>query len=115
MGTSASGTGTSANSGTVTTTAANALIFGAGMTTGSFGAAPAPFTTRIITNPDADIAQDRIVTATGAYNATAPLSGSAAWVMQVATFRAAGAPSGDTRHPRRPSPRPLPTRPSRAR
>ena len=77
IGTSASGTGTSANSGTVTTTAANALIFGAGMTTGSFGAAPAPFTTRIITNPDADIAQDRIVTTTGAYSATAPLSGSA--------------------------------------
>ena len=89
VGTSAAGTGTTANSGTVTTTAANALIFGAGMTTGSFGAAPAPFTTRIITNPDADIAQDRIVTATGAYNATAPLSGSAAWVMQVAAFKAA--------------------------
>ena len=98
-GASASGTGTSANSGTVTTTAANALVFGAGMTTGSFGAAPAPFTTRIITNPDADIAQDRIVTTTGAYNATAPLSGSAFWVMQVATFRAAGAPSGDVTPP----------------
>ena len=34
--TSASGTGTSANSGTVTTTAANELIFGAGTTTGGF-------------------------------------------------------------------------------
>ena len=39
VGTSASGTGTTANSGTVTTTAANALIFGAGMTTGGFSAA----------------------------------------------------------------------------
>ena len=99
VGASAAGAGTTANSGTVSTTAANALIFGAGMTTGSFGAAPAPFTTRIITNPDADIAQDRIVTTTGAYNATAPLSGSAFWVMQVATFRAAGAPSGDVTPP----------------
>ena len=39
VGTSASGTGTSANSGTVTTTAANALIFGAGITTGGFSTA----------------------------------------------------------------------------
>ncbi len=59
------------------------------MTTGGFSTAGTDFTTRIITTPDADIAEDRIVTATGAYNATAPLSGSAAWVMQVATFRAA--------------------------
>ena len=39
VGASAAGAGTTANSGTVSTTAANALIFGAGMTTGSFGAA----------------------------------------------------------------------------
>ena len=89
VGTSAAGTGTSANSGTVTTTAANALIFGAGMTIGFFSTGGTNFTTRIITTPDADIAEDRIVTATGAYSATAPLGGSAAWVMQVATFRAA--------------------------
>ena len=92
VGTSASGTGTSANSGTVTTTAANALIFGAGITTGGFSTAGTNFTTRIITIPDADIAQDRIVTATGAYSATAPVSG--AWVMQVATFKAAAAGGG---------------------
>ena len=99
VGTSAAGTGTSANSGTVSTTAANALVFGAGITTGGFSAAGTNFTTRIITTPDADIAQDRIVTAAGAYNATAPLSGSAAWVMQIAAFKAAGAPSADTTPP----------------
>ena len=97
VGTSASGTGTSANSGTVTTTAANALIFGAGITTGGFSTAGTNFTTRIITTPDADIAQDRIVTSAGAYSATAPVSG--AWVMQVATFKAAAASSGDTTPP----------------
>ena len=91
VGTSASGTGTSANSGTVTTTAANALIFGAGITTGGFSAAGTNFTSRIITTPDADIAEDRFVTTTGSYNATASLGGSAAWVMQVAAFRAASA------------------------
>ena len=89
VGTSASGTGTTANSGTVTTTTANALIFGAGITTGGFSTAGTNYATRIITTPDRDIAEDRIVTTTGAYSATAPLSGSAAWVMQVATFRAA--------------------------
>ena len=93
VGTSASGSGTSANSGTVTTTAAGALIFGAGITTGGFSAAGANFTNRIITPPDADIAEDRFVTTTGSYSATASLGGSAAWVMQVATFRAA---SGST-------------------
>ena len=97
MGTSASGTSATANSGTVTTTTANALIFGAGMTTGGFSTAGTNFTTRIITAPDADIAQDRIVTTTGAYSATAPVTG--AWVMQVATFRAATAASGDTTPP----------------
>ena len=97
VGTSASGTGASANSGTVTTTAANALIFGAGITTGGFSTAGTNFTTRIITIPDADIAEDRIVTAAGPYSATAPVSG--AWVMQVATFKAAAAAGGDTTPP----------------
>ena len=68
--------------------AANELIFAAGITTGAFSAAGTNFTNRIITTPDGDIAEDRFVTATGSYNATATL-GSAAWLMQVATFRAA--------------------------
>jgi hypothetical protein len=87
VGASAAGTGASADSGTVTTTAANALIFGAGITTGGFSTAGTNFTTRIITTPDLDIAEDRIVTAAGPYSATAPVSG--AWVMQVAAFKAA--------------------------
>ena len=97
VGTSTAGTGASANSGTVTTTAANALIFGAGTTSGGFSTAGTNFTTRIITTPDADIAEDRIVTAAGPYSATAPVTG--AWVMQVAAFKAAGAGGGDTTPP----------------
>ena len=96
VGTSASGTSTTANSGTVTTTAPG-LIFGAGMTTGSFTTAATGFTTRVITNPDADIAQDRTVTTPGAYTASASLGGSAAWIMQIATFKAAA--GGDTTAP----------------
>jgi PKD repeat protein len=84
---SASGTASSANSGSVTTTAAKELIFGAGTTTGSFSAPGTGFTTRIITTPDADIAEDRTVTATGSYSATATQSGN--WVMQVVTFKGA--------------------------
>ena len=49
------------------------LIFGAGMTVNSFSAAGSGFTNRIITTPDADIAEDRNVTRTGSYSATAPL------------------------------------------
>jgi glucose/arabinose dehydrogenase/PKD repeat protein len=99
VGTSASGTSTLANSGTVTTTAPG-LVFGAGTTSRSFTAAGTNFTTRIITTPDADIAEDRIVTAAGPYSATAPLSAaSAAWVMQVAAFKAAAGNGGDTTPP----------------
>jgi glucose/arabinose dehydrogenase/PKD repeat protein len=85
---SAAGTAATASSGTVTTTSATELIFGAGVTTGGFTAAGSGFTTRIITVPDADIVADLIVTSTGSYAASA--TGSGSWVMQVATFRGAG-------------------------
>ena len=85
---SASGTATTASSGNVTTAFAVELLFGAGMTTGGFPAAGSGFTARVITIPDGDIAEDRVVTATGSYAATAPVSGS--WLMQVATFKASG-------------------------
>ena len=88
VGASASGNGTSANSGSVTTTAARELVFGAGMTGGVFSAAGTNFTNRIITAQDGDIAEDRFVTTTGSYSATASLSGSASWLMQVAAFKA---------------------------
>ena len=85
---SASGTATTASSGSATTTSTTELLFGAGMTTGGFSAAGSGFTARVITNPDGDIAEDRTAAATGDYAATAPVSGS--WVMQLATFKAAG-------------------------
>ena len=96
---SAAGTGTAASSGAVTTTAANELVFAAGTTTGAFLGAGTGFSSRIITTPDADIAQDRVAGTTGSYSATATLSGSAAWLMQVATFKAATATGTDTTAP----------------
>jgi hypothetical protein len=85
--TGASGSGNSANSGAVTTTAANALIVG-GSTVAFLTTAPGTgFTSRIITSPNGDIAEDRIVSATGSYSATATLTGNSPWVMQVAVFK----------------------------
>ncbi len=88
----AAGSGTTASSGAATTTSANELIFGAGMTVARFTGAGAGFTSRIITAPDADIAEDQTVAATGSYSATAPNSTSS-WVMQMATFVLASAPT----------------------
>ena len=44
----------------------------------------------MITVPDGDIAEDRIVTAVGSYSASATLSGAGAWIMQMVAFKAAG-------------------------
>jgi hypothetical protein len=85
----ASGNGTLASSGSATSNFSSELIFGANTV---FTATQGPgtgFTSRIITH-DGDIAEDEIVSATGSYGATAPLTSSGPWVMQMATFKAAG-------------------------
>lgn len=82
----ASGSGTTANSGSATTTAANELIVGANMVSSLTTGPGSGFTTRIITSPDGDIVEDRVVTSTGSYSATSPLT-SGAWVMQMVTFK----------------------------
>ena len=81
------GSSTTASSGSATTSAANELIFGADtIATGTPGPG-AGFTTRIITQPDSDIAEDRIGATAGSYSATAPVSPSGYWVMQMAAFK----------------------------
>ena len=88
-----SGSGGTSDSGAATTTNANDLLFGANYVfTSTTGAGPG-FTNRVFT-PDGDIAEDKIVTTTGSYNATAALSGSGSWIMQIVAFRAA--PAGPT-------------------
>ena len=82
------GTGGTPSSGAATTTAAKELIFGAGMTGSHFSAAGTGFTSRIITSPDGDIAEDQVVNASSSYSAVAPLAYSSAWIMQMATFKA---------------------------
>ncbi len=84
----AAGSGTTANSGTVSTTTASELIFGAGTSGSSFTGAGSGFTSRMI-NRYGNIAEDKTVASTGSYNATAT-EASGVWVMQVATFRGSG-------------------------
>jgi hypothetical protein len=82
-----SGSSTSSSSGSATTTNATDLIFGAN-TVYTYTTGPASgFTQRLLT-PYGDIAEDRMVTATGTYSATAPLGQSGPWVMQMVAFRA---------------------------
>jgi hypothetical protein len=85
----ASGSSSSASSGSATTNFASELIFGADMVFTATEGPGAGFTSRIITS-DGDIAEDEIVGATGSYAATAPLTSGGPWVMQEATFKAAG-------------------------
>ena len=85
-------TGSNATSSTaaVATTNANDLLFAANMVVTSTSAPGTGFTSRVITTPDGDIAEDRIVTAVGSYSASATLSSAGAWIMQMVAFKAAG-------------------------
>ena len=98
----AAGNGTTSDSGPTATTNANDLIFAANTVTSITTGAGVGFTSRIITSPDGDIAEDQVVTAAGSYRATAPLT-SGAWVMQLVAFRAAAAGPPDTQPPTAPT------------
>jgi hypothetical protein len=100
----ASGNGTTANSGSATTTSASELIVGAGNPTSVFKAAGSGFSNRII-NSFGGISEDEIVTSTGTYRATATMT-SGGWVMQMAAFRAAQSSSGSPPPPPSPPPQP---------
>jgi chitodextrinase len=90
----ATGSGTSTDSGAATTTSANDLIVGANLVLTHSTGPGAGFTSRVITRPDGDILEDRIVTSAGSYRATAPITPSAQWIMQMVAFKAAGSGSG---------------------
>jgi hypothetical protein len=94
-GVGSSGTSGTANSGSLTTTTPNVLLVAGNVVQTTTSGAGAGFTSRMITNPDGDIAEDRIVATVGTYSATAPLS-TGYWVMQMAAFRATGSSSSDT-------------------
>src|SRR5581483_5296266 len=81
----ASGNSATSNSGAATTNNATDLIFGANLVQSVTTGPGSGFTKRLLTSPDADIAEDRMVTAAGSYSATAALS-SGQWIMQMVAF-----------------------------
>ena len=101
------GTGSNASSSAaaVTTTHADDLLLAANTIATLTTAPGAGFTNRIITTPNGQIVEDRLVAATGSYGATAALNVAGPWVMQMVAFRAADGP------PTEPDPTP-PTAPS---
>ncbi|HEY1221700.1 MAG TPA: IPT/TIG domain-containing protein [Bryobacteraceae bacterium] len=87
----ATNSGNSATSSSVAATTTNAtdLIFGANLVQTTTTGPGSGFTRRLLTTPDGDIAEDQMVTATGSYSATAPVTPSAPWIMQMVAFRTA--------------------------
>jgi hypothetical protein len=96
------GISNSSNSGFVTPTNANDLLVGANTVQTLTSGAGANFAVRLLTNPDGDIIQDRLVTTTAPYSASAPLTSSGGWVMQMIAPRASSSSPA-------PTPVPVPT------
>jgi hypothetical protein len=92
-GTSATGDSSSADSGPVSVSTTNDLIFGAGMTATAFTSPSAGFNLRVITSPNGDIVEDQVAGGPGLYHGLATVS-SGAWLMQVAAFKAASPAGG---------------------
>jgi glucose/arabinose dehydrogenase len=86
------GSGSAANSGSANTTTANDLIFGAGASEFQITAPGSGFTSR--RSEFGNLTEDRTVSSTGSYAATATQSGPA-WVMHLVAFRGEGGGSTD--------------------
>jgi chitodextrinase len=95
------GTSATASTGPVTTVAANEVLVAGIYTWTAVAGAGSGYTQRIFT-PWNDSLEDRIVTATGAYSATASLTSSNLWIISLATFKAASG-TGDTQPPTAPT------------
>ena len=85
------GSSSSASTGSVVTSIARELVFGAGEPnqngTADFSSAGPGFDERVITGISGMLAEDMVVSQTGSYAASGTLTGSSAWAMQVVTFR----------------------------
>jgi hypothetical protein len=87
----ATGANATSSSGAVTTTNANDLLVAANCVATTTRAAGSGYTSRVITVPNGDILEDRILTAAGSNTAQAPLSSTGDWIMQLVAFRFATA------------------------
>ncbi len=97
----ASGSTSVSDSGALQTSNASDLLVAGNMVYTASVAPGTGFTQRIVTTPDGDSVEDRVVSAAGSYDATESLSSSGPWIMQMVAFRAAGgaAPPPDTTPP----------------
>jgi len=95
LDTSVGSTGSSAtsSSGALTTTNSTDLLVGANTVETSTAGADTGYTARMITSPDGDLVQDKVVATNGSYSANPPLNSAGSWVMQLAAFRAASRPA----------------------
>jgi fibronectin type 3 domain-containing protein len=84
----AANTGFSATAATnpISTSNPTDLLFGANLGQQASTGPGAGFTSRLLTSPNGNIAEDRMVTSTGAYSASAPMF-YGAWTMQMVAFR----------------------------
>jgi hypothetical protein len=87
---SGQGSNNVSNSNSTSTTNANDLLVGANLVYAKSKAAGAGYTNRVI-SINGGILEDQIVSATGSYSATASLSGSGSWIMQMVAFKAPAA------------------------
>jgi hypothetical protein len=85
----AAGNGARSASGALTTTHGSDLLLAANTVQTFTGGPGGSFTERLLTTPDGDLVEDRVVSAAGSYGASAPLTGRGGWVMQAVAFRAA--------------------------
>jgi fibronectin type III domain protein len=104
---SSTGNSATASSDSVTTRNAYDLLVGANTVQTATTVAGDGFTQRLLTSPDGDVAEDRVVTAAGSYSAAAPLSSTGWWIIQMIAFGAASADPTQT-----PTPTPTPTQSS---
>ena len=81
-----SGSSSSSSSGAATTNGANELIVAANTVATLFKKAESGYTVRVVTQPDGDAVEDKTATTAGSNNATATLTASGPWVMQMAAF-----------------------------
>ncbi len=102
------GNGATSNSGAVVTKNANDLLVGANMVWTATTGPGSGLTQRMITNPDGDIVEDRVVTAVGSYSAGAPLRSAGPWMMHMVAFRASGSPASTPTPAPTPTPKPTP-------
>jgi hypothetical protein len=83
------GTTGTCDSGELTTTNAEDLIVGGNYDLDYVSGVGGGFSQRVLSSPDKDVIEDRVVSTVGSYRATATLQDTAPWIMQLVAFKAA--------------------------